>query len=148
MDENANLLTKALENEKNENMMKLTTKKIEKIKTRVLKQIVNLDNDLIKTYLLKLKDYIYVDSIDNLKEGSYLRWFDIGDSETNKKKLNTGGLLVEVKFVDNETLLVCKNFVNKFKNNYYTLKFDNLVTFQKLNNQELVILLAMDYLEK
>jgi hypothetical protein len=141
MDENAELLTKALENEKNENMMKLTTKKIEKIKIRVLKQIVKLDNDLIKTYLLKLKDYIYVDSIDNLKEGSYLRWIDVGKT---KKELNTGGLLVEVKFVDNETLLVFKNFINR----HYTLKFDDLITFQKLNNQELVILLAMDYLGK
>ena len=51
---------------------------------------------------------------------------------------------MEVKIVDDEIHLVFKNF----KNNYYTLKFNNLVTFQKLNNQELVILLAMDYLRK
>ena len=143
MDENADLLTKALENEKNENMMKLTTKKIEKIKHRALKQIVKLNNDLLKTYLQKLKDYMYVDSIDNLKEGSYLRWFDISD-ETRKKELNTGGLLMEIKILDDEIHLVFKNF----RNNYYTLKYDNLVTFQKLNTQELVVLLAMDYLQK
>lgn len=143
-DENVDLLQKALENEKNENIMKLTTKKIEKIKRKVLEKIVKIDNkQTITLYLSKLKDYIYVDSIDNLKQGSYLRWI-YHDDASGKKDLNAGGILTEVKILDNEIQLVIKNFRNK----YYTLKFDDLITFQKLNNQELIILLAMDFLHK
>lgn len=144
------LLKRAVDNEKNENMLDITSKKIEHIKYNVLKKMVKINEKYMNECLSKLKDYIYVDTVDNLKQGSYLRWFKINNDNHLKKKkkeevllLNNGGILMDIKITDNDIYLVFKNFNNK----HYSLKYNDLITFQKLNNQELIILLAMDFLD-
>jgi hypothetical protein len=90
----------------------------------------------------KLQDYLYVDELDHLKEGAYIRWIPINDP--NNIYLTQGGILCEPKITDNGIILVCKNFARR----HYEIKMEECIIFQKLTNQEQVLLSALDYLNK
>jgi len=129
------LLEKALSNDKNEEFLSLNNFKIEKAKERILKKIYKTDDDKIDTNLEKLKDYYFTDEVDKLKLGSYIRWI-------KNKKLTKGSLLVSIEVGIDGVILKLKNTIF---GNLYSLNFDdNIFVFQKLTNQELVILLALE----
>ena len=132
------LLEKALTNDKNDDFLSLNNVKIEKEKEQILKKIYKNDEDEIDNKLEKLKDYYFTDEVDRLKLGSYIRWI-------SNKKLLKGGLLVEIDISINGVILKIKN---PFFGNIYSLKFDDVFVFQKLTNQELVILLAIEQIKK
>jgi hypothetical protein len=46
--------------------------------------------------------------------------------------------------VTDKVLIVCKNYYNQ----YFTIKMDECLIFQKLNRAENIILYAMDHLNK
>ena len=136
----SNELLKALDNDQNENIMNLTSKKILEMNYNIVKELL-LDNETTLNYLKKLKDYRYVDEIDDLKHGSYIKWIPIIDP-TNIP-LHYSGIICEIKLTDNGVFLVCKNFMHR----HYTFKMDECLIFQKLTPQEKVILSALDHLE-
>ena len=94
--------------------------------------------------LKKLKDYKYIDEMNELKYGAYIRWIPIEDP-TNIM-LTKGALFCEMKITDDGVFCVCKNY--GFKARYFQLSIDKNLIFQKLTDQELVILSALDHLSK
>lgn len=132
------LLEKAIENEKNENIMNLNILKIEKYKLKSLEKL-SLPIDVIDNYMKKLKYYIYINSLDKINVGSYMRWIYLNDTN---RTLNKGSIILEIKILDNGVFLVFKTCYNK----YYTISFDKAVFFQKLNEQELILITAIDYI--
>jgi len=138
---NVNELVTALENEQNENIMNLTTKKIMELNYDTLKQLL-LDKTTMLDYLKKLKDYKYVDEIDELKYGSFIRWIPLTNPEN--LSLQYSGIICEIKITDNGVFIVCKNHMHR----HYTFKMDECLIFQKLTAQEKLILSALDHLEK
>uniref|UniRef100_A0A6C0KXM2 Uncharacterized protein n=1 Tax=viral metagenome TaxID=1070528 RepID=A0A6C0KXM2_9ZZZZ len=134
-------LLKALDNENNSKFLNLTNEKIKKIKIEILKEI-QLPNDEIITYMNKLKEYIYIDEMCELKLGGFIRWISIKDP--NEIYLTSGAILSEINVTDNGVLLNCKNFAKK----HYQIKLDECLVFQKLNQQEMVLLSALDSLSK
>ena len=92
----------------------------------------------------KLKDYKYVDEMSDLKYGTFLRWIPIEDP-TNIH-LTKGALFCEIKILDNGSYCVCKNF--GFSKRHFQISMDKNLIFQKLTNQELVLLSALDHLTK
>jgi hypothetical protein len=138
-----NKLLKALDDESNENLFNLTTKKILEMNLQILKEL-ELDRNETLELLKKLKEYKYVDEMSDLKYGTYLRWIPISNPENIE--LTKGAIFCELKITDNGVFIVCKNF--GYGTKYFQIKMDECLVFQKLTAQELVLLSALDHLSK
>jgi len=135
-----NKLMYALDNENNESIMNLTSKKILEMNLNIIKEL-HLDKKTTLEYLKKLQGYRYVDEINDLKHGSFIRWIPIIDP--NYLPLHHCGMICDIKIVDNGVLITCKNFMHR----HYTFKMDECLIFQKLTSQERVIVSALDHLQ-
>lgn len=138
-----NKLLKALDDESNENLFNFTTKKILEMNLQVLKEL-QLDRTETLDMLKKLKEYRYVDEMNDLKYGTYLRWVPLNDPENIH--LTKGAVFCELKITDNGVFIVCKNF--GYSTRHFQIKMDECLVFQKLTPQELVLLSALDHLSK
>jgi len=135
-EEEIQYLEKALINETNEGITKLTYNYITTQKNDI---ITNLELPKKKTreLLKKLEDYRSVDELQELIEGRYLRWIKLTDPENIK--LTTGGILCEIK-IEDSIVLVLKNNMNIF----FQINLDENLVFQRLSVQEKIILFAID----
>lgn len=134
-------LSEALDNDDNDGLINLSTKKILEMNLNILKEL-HLDRQTTLEYLKKLKGYRYVDEIKDLKYGSFIRWIPITDP--NNLQLKYCGIICDIKITDNGVLIVCKNFMHRC----YSFIMDKCLIFQKLTNQEQIIISALDHLEK
>ena len=134
-------LLKALDNENNKNIINLSSEKIENDKNDIIEQLF-LSNQIKKEMKTKLKEYIYIDDLSNIKIGSYIRWINL--QNPNSIKLTNGGLICDIKYLDNGCHVVCKNNFNKMMQ----INMESNLVFQKLNQQEQIILNVIDYLNK
>ena len=135
-----NLLT-ALDNEKNDSIMNLTTPKIQETIFNILKEL-HLDREILIDYFKKLKGYKYVDELNDLKYGGFIRWIPITDPDN--LPLNQCGIICDILIKDDGIYIVCKNFMHR----HYRFKMDECLIFQKLSSQEMIILSALDHLDK
>jgi hypothetical protein len=136
-----NKLLSALDNENNESIMNLTSKKIFEMNYNIIKEL-HLDKPTTIEYLKKLKGYRYVDELNELKHGGFIRWIPITDP--TYLPLNHCGMICDIKITDNGVLITCKNFMHR----HYTFKMDECLIFQKLTTQEKIIINALDHLDK
>jgi hypothetical protein len=134
-------LINALDNENNDSIMNLTNKKINEMNLNIIKEL-HLDREIALNYLKKLKGYRYIDEISDLKYGAFIRWIPIIDP--TYLPLHYSGIICDIKITDNGVLIVCKNFMHR----HYTFKMDECLIFQKLSQQEQILLSALDHLEK
>jgi hypothetical protein len=88
----------------------LNTEIIKNRKNEILKQI--LDDDEFKKYKPLLNDYRYVDEVDELRIGSYIRYFVLKDNDDDLK-LARGGFIMDIQ----QSSAVITN--NVFNFNYY-----------------------------
>jgi hypothetical protein len=133
-------LSSALDNDDNESIMNLTTKKILEMNYKILKEL-HLEKETTLAYLKKLKEYRYIDEIKDLRYGGFIKWIPIIDP-TNLP-LHYSGIICDIKITDDGVLIVCKNFMHR----HYTFKMDECLIFQKLSQQEQIILSALDHLD-
>ena len=134
-------VVKSLENEKNENIMQLTNSKIKNDKNNILQQL-QLERTKLKTFHDKLKNYRYVDEISDMQFGHYIRWIPLKNPED--VKLTNGGHICDIKILNEGVHIVCRNGYNRFMQ----INLDENLVFQKLTNQEKIILKTIDYLNK
>jgi hypothetical protein len=138
-----NKLLKARDDETNETLFNYTTKKILEMNLKVLKEL-DLSREDTLDFLSKLRNYRYVDEMDDLKYGTYLRWIPLNNPE--ELKLSKGAIFCEVKITDDGVQLVCKNY--GYNNRFFQIKLDENLVFQRLTEQEQVLLSALDHLSK
>lgn len=131
----------AIDNEDNDKFMSLNKQLIQKYKNQILQQL-QLDSQSLKTLHQKLKDYRYIDDLADVKYGAFIRWINI--SSPDKIKLTNGGVIIDVNFYEDGVQLKCKNNLNRF----FTIRFDDCLIFQKLTQQEKIILEIMEHLRK
>jgi hypothetical protein len=136
-----NKLLKALDDESNETLMNFTTKKIREMNLKILKEFGLPKKELIDIFN-KLKDYKYVDEMNELKYGTFLRWIPIEDPTIIQ--LTKGAIFCEMKITDDGVFCICKNF--GFPVRHFRISMDKNLIFQKLTDQELVLLSALDHL--
>jgi hypothetical protein len=136
---NVDCLLSALDNNKNESIMNLTTQKIQEMIFSILKEL-HLDRETMVNYFKKLKGYKYVDELNDLKYGGFIRWIPITDP--THLPLNQCGIICDIIISDDGVYIVCKNFMHR----HYRFKMDECLIFQKLSAQELIILSALDHL--
>jgi hypothetical protein len=128
---NVDKLLKALDDESNETLLNFTTKKLKSMNLEILKEL-GFSKEVTREYFEKLKDYKYVDEMNELKYGTYIRWIPLADPHNTS--LAKGATFCEYKITDNGVFVVCKNFFGK----HFQLKMEDNLIFQKLTQQELV----------
>ena len=138
-----NKLLKALDDETNENLMNFTTDKIREMNLNILNEL-QLPKKETYELLKKLENYKYVDEMNELKYGAFIRWIPLEDPENIH--LKQGALFCEIKIKEDGVYCVCKNY--GYKSKHFQLSFDKHLIFQKLTEQELVLLSALDHLSK
>lgn len=138
-----NKLIDALDNESNEKILNLTTKKIKEMNMKILMEL-SLSREKLISITKKLHGYSYVDEVDELKCGTYLKWILLTDPNPDNLELNKGALFCEIKCKDDGIFIVCKNI--GFSSRHFQIKMDECLLFQKLTTQELILLSALDHL--
>ena len=138
-----NKLLKALDDDSNETLLNFTSDKIKEMNLNIIKELQLPRKDTLDI-MNKLRDYKYVDEMNELKYGSYIRWIPIEDP-TNIH-LTKGALFCEMKITDDGVFCVCKNFGYNLR--HFQLSMDKYLIFQRLTEQELVLLSALDHLSK
>jgi len=138
-----NKLLKALEDDTNENLLNFTTSKIKEMNFNIIKEL-HLTRDETISILKKLENYKYVDEMNDLKYGTFVRWIPIDD--VKKIDLLKGAIFCEMKITDDGVFLVCKNF--GYNSKHFRISMDKNLIFQKMTEQELVLLSALDHLSK
>lgn len=131
-------LLHSLENESNASIMNLTTCKIKEHKNNVLQRL-QLERDVLKIFHKKLCEYRYCTDMSDLQYGFYIRWIPLKNPENIY--ITNGGILCDMKVVNDQVHIVCKNNRNRL----IQFKFDETIIFQKLSPQEKVILSVLDY---
>lgn len=97
--------------------------------------------------LKSLREYRYVDELNELREGCYTRWICLNKMNTSKygnlqPKLTIGGILCEIKPNDVGVSLICKN-----KKRMFQFNMETSLVFQKLTHQEKILLYAIHAIE-
>ena len=133
-------LEKALDNNSNESIINFTTDKIREMNWKIIQEL-KLEKQTALDYLWKLKGYKYVDELTDLKHGAFVRWIPITDPDY--LPLNQCGIVCDIKIGDEGVFINCKNFMHR----HYNFKMDDVIIFQKLTSQELIILSALDHLK-
>jgi len=135
-------ILKASENEENNAILKMTTEKINEIKTTMLGEL-NFTEEKFNKIFKQLEDYMYVDEIPDLRYGTYIRWISLKDM--NNLNLKKGAIICDLTITGTGTNIKCKNIHNNF---IFDIKIDNCFIFRKLTYEELILLSAMDHLNK
>ena len=125
----------------NKNLLHLNSSKIKEMKNNILQKLYLTREELIK-YHKVLDKYRYVDEIDEIKLGSYIRWFNLRNIES--LRLTNGGILIDVQPGIDDINLICKNN----KNRLFTLSLNKSIIFQKINYQEELLIKIVDYIQK
>jgi hypothetical protein len=133
-------ILKAAENDKNSHILNLTTIKNHKIKINILSEL-SLTKTELMYYMKKLKTYRYVDQMDELKPGGFIRWIDIRNPDDIS--LSNVAIFCECKITDLGISIVYKNFQGKKQ---YEFKMEEALIFEKLSYQEEILMKIMDKL--
>ena len=148
---NVDELLKSIESDKLLSISKLSYDKINTIKYNVLTR-VGLEDDELESMLLKLSDYRYVEELQDIHHGAFVRYIPL-TNKSNKSKsgvkdneiiLKPGGFICDIKILGTGVQLLCRNHFRKM----FQLRVDEVMLFQKLTKQEEVILSVFDYLNK
>ena len=123
------------------NLLYMTSSKIKEVKNNILQKMYLSRDELLK-YHKTLKDYMYVDELDEIKLGSYIRWFNIIKIEN--LNLTNGGIVIDYKQGKDDINIVCKNWNNRI----FTLCMNKCVIFKKLSTQEKILIKIIDYAHK
>jgi hypothetical protein len=135
-----NSLLHALNNDNNEAVVDLDFATIAKHKNDILQQL-NLPREDLQKLQKQLKAYRCVNNLDDLRFGGYVRWISLKTPESIK--LTNGGIVCDIKNLNADIHIKCKNNMNRL----FHMKMSEILLFQKLSEQEQVILKAMKYLQ-
>ena len=150
-------LDKALENEENASIMQTSHSEIKKKKNDILQKL-QLKGTVLKTMHATLIGYKYIDNIDELTVGRYIRWISL--KRPDHISLTNGAHVCNISIQnyadddeDNEDQDECKTcvrckVVRNGKPLFFNLNFDENLVFQKITEQEWIILDALAALEK
>ena len=126
-----------------------------KTMTQINTEIFDCMNELglpkneIEIFCNKLIGYRHVDKINELHKGKHVRWIRIdnninnNNNNNNTVKLTAGGIVTNIKFLDNGIHIVCMGAGNRF----FQYKFDDCLLFQKLTMEEQLILMAYEHMD-
>ena len=118
-------LNEAVKNPDNLNIAETNLSEIKNKKNNILQQI-GLSKGSLKEYHKKLKDYIYVENINDIKYGHSIRFIKLNDENISEIKLSSTYIICNIQMNDNGIALVIKTFNNK----HITIYFKNYLIFK------------------
>lgn len=134
-------LEEALSKKSDSSIMKLNSIKINKQKDQIIDEL-GLNKKQSAELKKKLKTYRYIDEMNDIELGNYIRWISIKENVENIK-LTNGGYIISVEIFPDGIHIRCKNNFN----NIFQIRLDENLLFQKLTSDDLIILQVIDYLE-
>jgi hypothetical protein len=93
----------------------------------------------------KLAGYRFVDNLDEISLGKHLRWIKIKpqDDSGDEITLSKGGTVTGIKFFNSGShIQIFQRYNNR---RVFQYNFDNYLTFQKLSDQERIVLAVNSY---
>jgi hypothetical protein len=138
MSVNIEKLENILEND-NHTILNKTYTTIKSDKNDILQKL-NVTREKLKDITYKLKNYRYIDEISDIVSGNYCRWINLNNEEI---KLQNGGFIGSINISENGPLLCIKTF-QKFIN----INANNILLFQKINDEEKILMQVIKYIEK
>lgn len=132
-------LLHALDNDTNSAVAETTTAEIQRQKNDMLQRLQLRGEELRKLHRT-LKHYRYVEELAEVLPGRYIRWIPLRDP-TNIR-LTNGGIVCDIQCTLDVVKITCRNRTNRM----FSLRLDECLVFQRLTDQERVILAAMDHL--
>lgn len=142
---NADMLIKALENDNNEYIVKLSGKKIEKLKFNALHDLDLPQEDTVY-FMDKLREYTLVDEIPDVKIGSYIRWIPLKNPDD--LFLTKGGIVCDVNICSTGSFIMCKCHRIKYKTTFIQVNLAESIIFRKLSPQEKLLIHVLDYIDQ
>ena len=87
--------------------------------------------------------------MNDFKEGGFIRWINLKNLETVEEiKLVKGAVISEIKYIKKDDVhIVCKLVFGR-RVKFIQILASSCLIFQKLTEQELIILFVLDYLKK
>ena len=137
---NIGKLLEALDNDANDSIGKLSSNKILQQKLDVLHDL-GISAEAQRDILIKLQEYRHVDEMPDFRYGAFIRWINL--NKMDDIKLTNGSMICDVLLEKTGIQIRCKNSFNRF----CQLKLDECIVFQKLSEQERILLIALDHLE-
>ena len=138
---NIELLEKALDNDNNLSIINTNIQEIKAKKNTILQEL-GIKKTNLKQFHSKLKNYRYIDDIKDLNYGNNIRWISL--TNFDNIKITNGAILCDIKILDKGLALCLKTY----NNNYITIYLNDNLIFQKISNEERILLKAIDYLSK
>lgn len=123
------------------NLLYLTSGKVNELKNNVLQKLVISREELLHFHKI-LKEYRYIDELDEIKIGGYIRWISLRNPDNIK--LTNGGIIIDIKNGVDDLQIVCKNNMNRI----FSLNLQSCLIFQKMNTQEKILIKIIDYTSK
>ncbi len=114
------------------------THTIKERKKKILQNLV-LEPDEMKHYQKLLSEYRYVDEVDELRLGSYIRFFKL---TTDTLELGRGGFLADIQVKKEQIVLLFKN-----KTRFFKLKLNECILFQRNTTQEKILIHILDHIK-
>ena len=129
-----------LKSEEDNSIFQQTHKSIDKRKKDVIEQLM-IPKEENKELIKKLKLYRYVMELPDLEIGSYIRWINLNHPENIR--LTNGSFICDILILKDGIQVRCKNRLGHI----HQIKFDEHLIFQKLSDQENILLKMMECLE-
>lgn len=126
-----------LNNEKHDYLDNKTLDNIIDENIRAIKTL-KLPIEETKNICNRLAGYRYVENLYELHKGKHIRWI-----RTDNKKLTNGAIILDVKFFDNGSHILCRNAQHRL----FQVKFNDCMVFQKLSTGEQLILMAYEHVQ-
>lgn len=140
-------LLNAIENETTDY---LENKTLKSISDEIYTSLSNIgcSPEMIQRYCEKLIGYRLVNELYELHKGKLVKTIKIFDEKNPEIApepiLKMQGKVCSIKFMNNGTYILCIGFPKR----YMQYKFDHHVTFQKLSDDEQLILMAYEQIEE
>tara|TARA_A100001015_G_C14370486_1_gene474014 strand:+ start:80 stop:496 length:417 start_codon:yes stop_codon:yes gene_type:complete len=98
----------------------------------------------IKDGLKRLKNYRFCSDINDLRIGRYIRYISLEQKKGDNLVIKNGGIIINIKKSKNDILIICRGIA---KNMFFSLKFSSNIIFQKLTDDEIIILDTIKYMD-
>lgn len=135
------IIKEAFENIKQESILDTNLDEICNVKNKVLNQL-ELPLEKLTDFSNRLDKYRYVDEITDLNSGDYVRWIDLNNPSSIK--INNGAFICDIEINSDGVHIKLKTYNNR----YIQIRMDEVFLFQKLTNDELIVLSALKFLKK
>ena len=85
----------------------------------------------------KLKNYLYINELSDLKPGTFVRAFDF-----TTRQMFAPCIFCDLKILPDGIFLFCKKM---FNNIYFHINMEKMIVFRKLQNQEVILMQALKH---